>query len=123
MPRKSFRTILGNTHLVDNLDSEKHNVYLSSKLYKVLDFLQLLENNFQAHFDRGEKLTIDEMMIKFKRRSFVKRYIKQKSLKSGHKVWILADTSFYSLLRSEYTGIPFQFCPSFFYKKCELHFQ
>ena len=71
---------------------EKQKEYAFSKLYDVSDFLELLKGNFQAHFDPGEKLTIDEMMIKFKGRSTIKQYLKQKPIKRGYKVWILADT-------------------------------
>ncbi|CAF0892465.1 unnamed protein product [Didymodactylos carnosus] len=88
MPCKTFKRILGNLHLVDNQHSEKQNEYASNKLYKVSNFLELLKRNFQRHFDPGEKLTIDEMMIKFKGRSSLKQYIKQKPIKRGYKVWI-----------------------------------
>ncbi|CAF1640301.1 unnamed protein product, partial [Didymodactylos carnosus] len=93
MPRNSFKRILGNIHLVDNSNAEKQKELAPNKLYKVSHCLKLLKQNFQTHFDLGEKLTIDEMMIKFKGRSSLKQYIKQKPIKRGYKVWILADTS------------------------------
>ncbi|CAF3400621.1 unnamed protein product, partial [Rotaria sp. Silwood2] len=93
MPRNIFKRILGNIHLVDNSHAEEQKELASDKLYKVSNFLKLLKYNFQTHFDLGEKLTIDEMMIKFKGRSSLKQYIKQKPIKRGYKVWVLADTS------------------------------
>ena len=86
------KKLLGNIHLVDNSHAEKQNELTLNKLYKVLNFLGLLKRNFQTNFDLGEKLTIDEIMIKFKGRSSLKQCIKQKPIKRGYKVWILADT-------------------------------
>jgi hypothetical protein len=59
----------------------------------VIHFLELLIHNFQTHFDLGEKLTIDEMMVKFKGRSSFKQYIKEKPIERGCKVWVIADAS------------------------------
>ena len=92
MSCKNFKRILGNIHLVNNSDVEDKKKYASDKLHKVSNFLELLKHNFQAHFDLSEKLTIDEMMIKFKGRSSLKQYLKQKPIKRGYKVLILADT-------------------------------
>jgi hypothetical protein len=93
MPCKTFKKILGNLHLVDNLQVVKKKELASNKLYKVSNVLKILRHNFQKHFDLGEKLPIDEMMIKLKRRSPLKQYIKQKPIKRGYKVWVLADIS------------------------------
>jgi hypothetical protein len=93
MSCKSFKRILGNLHLVDNSKAEKDEELKSNKLYKGIHFLELLIHNFQTHFDLGEKLTIDEMMVKFKGRSSFKQYIKEKPIKRGYKVWVIADAS------------------------------
>ncbi|CAF1505516.1 unnamed protein product [Adineta ricciae] len=103
MSCKNFKRILGNLHLVDNSQATKRKE--CDKLYKVADFLNLLLQNFQTHFDLGEKLTIDEMMIKFKGRCAFKQYIKDKPVKRGYKVWALADASTGYIYNFEiYTG-------------------
>jgi hypothetical protein len=93
MSCNSVKRILGNLRSVDNSKAAKMEKLKSNKLYKVQDFLELLIYNFQTHFDLGEKLTIDEMMIKFKGRSSFKQCIKEKPIKRGYKVWVLADAS------------------------------
>ena len=82
---------MGNIHVVNNSCAEEKKEYASDKLYKVSNFLELLKHNFQAYFDLGKKLTIDEMRIKFKGRSSLKQYIKQKPIKRSYKVWVLTD--------------------------------
>ena len=93
MSCKAFKRILGSLHLVDNVEAERSGAAQSNKLYKVSNFLNMLKQSFQTHFDLGENLTIDEMMIKFKGRSSIKQYLKDKPIKRGYKVWVLADTS------------------------------
>jgi hypothetical protein len=76
-----------------SIPAAKKEELASNKLYKVSNFLKVWKHNFQTYFDLGKKLTIDEMMIKFKGRTSLKQYLKQKRIKCGYKVWVLADTS------------------------------
>ena len=88
-----FKKNSQNLHFVDNSKTTKREKVASCKLYKILDFLELLLHNFQTHLDVGKKLTIDEMMIKFKGKSSMKQYMKQKPIKWVYEVWVLGDLS------------------------------
>lgn len=49
-------------------------------------------------------LAVDESMIKFKGRSSIKLYMRDKPIKRGCKVWMLCDQSSYNLKFEVYTG-------------------
>ena len=63
-----------------------------SKTYKIDNFMQILQYNFQKNYILGEYISIDESMIKFKGRSSLKQYLPKKPIKRGFKVWTLADS-------------------------------
>ena len=92
MPRNLFSKILNNIHLADNekIPSKKSKSY--SKTYKIDNFMQILQYNFQKNYILGEYISIDESMIKFKGRSSLKQYLPKKPIKRGFKVWTLADS-------------------------------
>jgi hypothetical protein len=43
-------------------------------------------------------------MVKFKGRSTIKQYMRDKSIKRGFKIWMLCDSSSYNLKFQAYTG-------------------
>ncbi|CAG4935966.1 unnamed protein product [Parnassius apollo] len=49
-------------------------------------------------------MAIDESMIKFKGRSYLKQYMPKKPVKRGYKVWMLCASSGYCLKFDVYTG-------------------
>ena len=63
-----------------------------SKTYKIDNFMQILQYNFQKNYILGEYISIDESMIKFKGRSSLKQYLPKKPIKRGFKVWTLVDS-------------------------------
>ena len=67
--------------------------------------IELLCEKFEAAYNHGRKVSIDEAMIPFKGRSSMKQYLPLKPVKRGFKVWVLADakTGYVSRM-SVYTG-------------------
>ena len=83
MSRNRFFEILGCLHLNDNskLQNNKH-----GKHFKLRPFIDKLNANFFDNKTPEEHLSIDEFMIKFKGRSFLKQYNPMKPIKRGYKL-------------------------------------
>ena len=88
MPRDRFMLILKFLHLNNDAYDFK-----TDSLYKVRQFLLTLLPNFKKFYQLEENISIDEKMIKFTGRSHMKQYVKNKAVKWGFKVFILAEAS------------------------------
>ena len=64
-------------------------------LFKVREFLDNLNRNFESHADPEQIMSVDEQMIPFKGRHSLKVYMKNKPSKWGIKVWGLAGQTGY----------------------------
>ena len=91
MSQDLFLEIFYNLHLANNSLKPKREPKDYSKIYKVKNFTEILRRNFQKNYNFGRCGTIDESMIKFKRRSSIKQYLPLKPIKRGYKVWCLCD--------------------------------
>ena len=89
MTRETFKFILGNLHVNDNHKMDKTN---PDKLYKIIPLLDHLISKFNFH---AENLSLDESLIKFKKRSSLKQYNPMKPIKRGYKIWCLSDNDDY----------------------------
>ncbi len=66
--------------------------------------LDIVTSNFEQEYNLGESITVDEAMIPFNRLSF-KQYMKDKPVKHGIKVFVLADGKYAYIKRIQiYTG-------------------
>ena len=61
-----------------------------SKAYKVDQFLQILQGNFQKSCTLKENISIDESIIKFKGRSPLKQHLPMKPIERGEFEWIVS---------------------------------
>lgn len=104
MSVKRFGWLLAHLHLNDNSLMPKRDAPDFDRLYKVRPLLQHLEKAFKTVILPSEVLAIDESMIKFKGRSFLKQYMPKKPIKRGYKVWMLCDKSGYCLKFEIYSG-------------------
>ena len=104
MPINRWRKLNQYIHLVDNELEPDVNDPDRDRLFKVRHVL------LNAHFKNGKykpnrKVSIDEAMIGFKGRSFMKQYMPGKPTKWGLKSWMLADScNDYCLNANIYTG-------------------
>lgn len=99
-----FGWLLSHLHLNDNSVIPPRGSDTYDKLYKVRPFLESLKTNFQACLQPHENIAVDESMIKFKGRSYLKQYMPKKPIKRGYKVWVLADQTGYCWNFDIYTG-------------------
>ncbi|KAK1170655.1 piggyBac transposable element-derived protein 3-like [Acipenser oxyrinchus oxyrinchus] len=92
MPRNRFGKLRNVVHLNDNSNMimKQHPQY--DPLFKVRPFLTLVQENLKA-IPVEENHSIDEMIIPFKSRSFLKQYNKNKPHKWGMKVFVRAGAS------------------------------
>lgn len=62
-------------------------------LFKIKEFAEDLLQNCQKNYYPGQKLSLDETMIKFNGRSKLKQYMSNKPIKNGFKIFSLCDAS------------------------------
>lgn len=104
MPLKRFSWLLSNIHLNDNNCMPAKNSPNYDKLYKIRPLLDIMKRNFQENYRPSEKIAIDESMVKFKGRNYLKQYMPKKPIKRGYKIWMKCAESGYCLDFDVYTG-------------------
>ncbi|KAI0243174.1 PiggyBac transposable element-derived protein 4, partial [Lamellibrachia satsuma] len=87
MPRDRFLQIMRYLHVNDEAAGNPDD----DKLYKVRDFINLINNNFGAKYTMGCQISIDESLIPFKGRLSFRQFIPSKRARFGIKCWVLAD--------------------------------
>ncbi len=87
MSRQKFTLIHKFFHIVDN---ERLN--RDDKLCKIRPLINLLVSNYQRYYVLSKNLSIDERMVKYTGRLSFRQYIRNKPIKLGIKVWVLADS-------------------------------
>jgi len=63
-----------------------------------------LSQTFSECYTPHQNVAVDESMVKFKGRSTIKQYMRDKPIKRGFKIWMLCDSSLYNLKFQVYTG-------------------
>lgn len=104
MTVKRFSFLLSHLHLNDNILMPRRGMPGFDKLYKLRPMLSILSKTFEDCYRPHQKLVIDECMVKFKGRSSLKQYMRDKPVKRGYKIWMLCDESSYNLKFQIYTG-------------------
>ncbi|XP_063224514.1 piggyBac transposable element-derived protein 4-like [Bacillus rossius redtenbacheri] len=104
MTVKRFSFLLSHLHLNDNTVAPDRNSVSYDKLYKLRPLLDHLSKKFFECYQPHQKLAVDESMVKFKGRSSLKQYMRDKPIKRGYKSWMLCDESSYNLKFDIYTG-------------------
>ncbi|KAL0830520.1 hypothetical protein ABMA28_002681 [Loxostege sticticalis] len=99
-----FSWLLNYLHVNDNSVMPNRNNPDFDKLYKIRPLLEILRSNFEKNYKPSEKIAIDESMIKFKGRNYLKQYMPKKPIKRGYKVWMKCAQSGYCLDFDFYTG-------------------
>ena len=101
--RERYREIARYLHFVDNSTLAPRGTPSYDRLGKVRPLLNFLQARFSAVYNPSRELSVDEAMIKFQGKSSLKQYMPKKPIKRGIKVWVLADTGYFSQLEV-YTG-------------------
>ena len=74
-------------HVVDPAKEDKTN-----KLRKVSEFSDIIKEKCKPLYQPHQNVAIDERIVKSKHRSGIRQYIKNKPVKFGLKLWVLADS-------------------------------
>ena len=105
MTLKRFQQLKRYLHLADNTKKKPLHHPQHDRLFQVRPLLTVLSKSFRRYYHLGSYVSVDESMIPFKGRSFMKQYIKDKPCKWGFKVWALccAESGYFFSL-CVYTG-------------------
>ena len=99
--RDTFFQIHHYMYFVDPRDP----VNAADKLHKICYILNNVRRNFQDEYVPHEHVTVDEAMVPFKGRLGFKQFMKDKPVKFGIKLWVLADAvTAYCYNAEVYTG-------------------
>ncbi len=91
--RQRFRDISRYLHFVDNDHLAPRGDPSFDRLGKVCPLIDDLSKKFEEIYHPTKNLAVDEAMIKFQGRSFLKQYMPMKPIKRGIKVWVLGDSA------------------------------
>ena len=88
-------------HVVTPEEEEAEN---GNRLRKLRPYLDYLKTNWLTYYQPLQCLSVDEWMVKSKAHSHMVQYMRNKPVKWGFKLWVLADTSGYTIDFNVYTG-------------------
>jgi hypothetical protein len=74
-------------HVVDPCEETPGN-----KLRKVESFLNYFKERCSHFYQPSQNMAVDKRMVKSRHRSDIRQYIKDKPVKWGIKLWVLADS-------------------------------
>lgn len=92
MSRNRFTALRTHVHFNDNTNCLPTTDISHDKLFKIRPFIDAIQHNFKL-IEPEEHLAVDEIIIPFKGRSFMKQYNKFKPHKWGIKLFALASKS------------------------------
>lgn len=85
--RDRFKSILCYLHVVDSLQEQK-----DDRLHKVRFLIDYIRAKCFQLYQPGLRICIDERMVRCKSRFNMRQYCKDKPVKFGFKLWVLADS-------------------------------
>lgn len=98
-PKTRFEKLLQYHHWNDSESEDQSNSSENRDLlYKIRPLLDALKQSFGDAYTPGEYLTVDEAMVAFRGRTKLLQYMKNKPVKWGFKIWLLADSKTYYIL-------------------------
>lgn len=102
MPRSRFFAFLA---FLSVMDSEKTDPIRDGKLHRITHLLQHINDVSCQLFQPYRNLCVDERTVKSKERSGIRQYMRDKGVKWGYKLWVLADSrTGYTVQFNVYTG-------------------
>ena len=87
MCRLRFKALMSVIHIVDPTTEDK-----DDKLRKVASFVDMFKQLCRSLYQPSQHVAIDERMVRSKHRSGIRQYIRDKPVKWGIKLWVLADS-------------------------------
>lgn len=87
MSRNRFKALLAFLHVVD-----PYNEDANDKLRKVSPFISHFQEACRTLYQPDQNVAVDERIVKSKHCSGIRQFIKNKPVKFGIKLWVLADS-------------------------------
>jgi len=84
---------------IEEEEESKHN-----PLRKVQPLIDYVKSKCFEFYQPQEEMSVDERMVKSKARCHLVQYMRNKPVKWGFKLWVLADMSGYTIDFNIYTG-------------------
>jgi hypothetical protein len=91
MSRYRFRQLVDALHFADDDSAAPPTSPAFDKIYKVRPVVDALNEAWVSLVTPGWAVSIDEMMIAFRGRSYLRQYMPAKIVKWGFKLWALCD--------------------------------
>lgn len=91
MTSKRYKKLIENLHLNDNNTAVRKGEVGYDKLHNVRPLIKNLQKTITTYYNPSGTMAVDESMIPFKGKCFIKQYMTKKPIKWGYKVWCLAD--------------------------------
>ena len=88
MPRIRFQGLMAFLHVVDPATDTP-----GDKLRKVESFVNYFKSRCVALYHSRKQVAVDERMVRSRHRSGIRQYTKDKPIKWGIKLWVVADSS------------------------------
>lgn len=97
MSGRKFTKISTNIHLSDPEEDEVNEAKKGTpdydRLHKIRPMYDEIRQNCMAHFQPGQNIAVDERMVASRARIGIRQYMKDKPVKWGFKLFVLADSS------------------------------
>lgn len=87
MSLKRFKFISANIHVVDHRDEDQE----EGRLKKLSYLLNHFKTTCKSLYKPSQHVSVDERMVRSKNRSGIRQFIKNKPVKFGIKLWVLAE--------------------------------
>ncbi|KAH8025542.1 hypothetical protein HPB51_009482 [Rhipicephalus microplus] len=89
MPRSRFFAFLA---FLSVMDPEQTDPLYDGKLHRIANLLQHINDVSSQLFQPYRNMCVAERMVKSKGRSGIRQYMRDKGVKWGYKLWVLADS-------------------------------
>lgn len=93
MPKNRYKKLNQYLHITNNDDQPPRDNPNFDPFFKISSLANMLSYTFRFHYKPHRELTVDEAMVAFNGRHFLKQYVPSKPTKWGFKVWSLADAT------------------------------
>ena len=93
MSKNRYKKLNQYLHISNNEDQPPRGSPGFDPFFKISLLANMLSRTFRLRYKPHKELTVDEAMIAFNGRHFLKQYVPSKPTKWGFKVWTLADAT------------------------------
>jgi hypothetical protein len=90
MSRDRFEQLRRSLHFNNNANAQPPGSAGFDKLFKLRPIISNLTANFQKVYSLGSRVSVDEAMVAYKGRTYLRQYLPKKVVKWGFKIWMLA---------------------------------